>query len=75
MKLWKYVDIFFLLRGGRCVLLIYFVGEYCYTTMLLIDLYANFFFLWFVTFAKVEHCQITETCGINWEDSVMVEPI
>ena len=22
-----------------------------------------------------ERCQITETCGINWEHSVMVEPI
>ena len=41
----------------------------------LIDLYAKFFFHWVVTFAKVECCQITETCGMNWEDSVMVELI
>ena len=40
----------------------------------LMDLYAKFF-SWVVTFAKVECCQITETCGINWKDSVMVEPI
>ena len=38
------------------------------------DLKAEFF-SWNATFAKVEHCQITENCGINWEDSVMVEPI
>ena len=25
-------------------------------------------FFWIVTFVKVEHCQITETSGINWED-------
>ena len=32
------------------------------------DLCAKIFFSWVVTFAKVECCQITETCGINWED-------
>ena len=37
--------------------------------------FQKFFFSWIVTFAKVERCQITETCGINWEDSIMVEPI
>ena len=34
-----------------------------------------FFFSWNFTFAKVERCQITENCGINWEDSVIVESI
>ena len=38
-------------------------------------IYCFFFFFWNFTFAKVEHCQITENCGISWEDSVMVEPI
>ena len=36
---------------------------------------ALFFFSWNFTFAKVERRQITENCGISWEDSVMVEPI
>ena len=62
--MWTY---FFFLEGKTCVLLIeniVILPYYC-----LIDLYAKFFFLWLVTFAKVECCQITETCGINWEDS------
>ena len=67
------LDIFFLLRGGRHMYYLFenivILPYYC-----LIDLYAKSF-LWFVTFAKVECCQITETCGINWEDSVIVEPI
>ena len=27
------------------------------------------------TFAKVERSQVIESCGISWEDSVMVELI
>ena len=33
------------------------------------------FFFGNFTFGKVEYCQIIESCGISWEDSVMVEPI
>ena len=32
-------------------------------------------FLGIFTFAKVERGQIIESCGISWEDSVMVELI
>ena len=28
------------------------------------------FFFGIFTFAKVERCQVIESCGISWEDSV-----
>ena len=59
MKSLEYVDIFSSWKEETCALL----------------LCCPIFFSWDLTFAKVEHCQITENCGISWEDSVMVEPI
>ena len=41
----------------------------CYAALYMIFFFGNF------TFGKVEYCQIIESCGISWEDSVMVEPI
>ena len=50
---------YFLLRGGeKCV---FFVNKYVFWDIEVIEI------SWNIPFAKVEHWQITETCGIRRE--------